>query len=62
MLRKIAEFYLIAIVLTFGITFLVGSTGAAYMKVFSLALLAWPLAILVMVARSRIARIREVSG
>ena len=61
-LRKIAEFYLLGIVLTFAITILVGSTGAAYVEVFSLALLAWPTAILVMVARSRLARIREISG
>lgn len=55
--KKVAEFYLLGIALTFAITLLVGATGAHYVETFSFAILGWPTAALVMVAKSRAVKI-----
>ena len=59
MIRKIAEFYLIAMGLAFSFTIWVGSSGAHYMEVFLAALMAWPLAFLLMITRGRIKAIKS---
>jgi hypothetical protein len=57
MTRKIATFYLLAMLLSFMITLWVGARGASVAEVFSLALLAWPGAFFVMLARDRATRL-----
>ena len=63
MIRKIAEFYLIAMGLAFSFTIWLGSSGAYVTEVFIGAMMAWPLAFLLMLARGRIkaiqARVRD---
>ena len=58
MAKHIATFYLLALLLGFMITLWTGSRGAPLHEVFSMALLAWPAAFFVMLARDRAARIR----
>jgi|GEM_PF-6680466 len=58
MIRNVAEFYLWGMVLSFVITLWVGASGADYGKVFMLATLSWPLALLLMLAKSRAHLIR----
>ena len=58
MVRKIAEFYLIAMGLAFSFTIWIGSSGAHVTEVFLGAMMAWPLAFLLMITRGRIRAIR----
>jgi len=57
MAKHIANFYLLGILLVFMITLWTGARGASIAEVFSLALLAWPAAFFVLVARDRASRI-----
>lgn len=61
MLRKVAQFYLLAMILVFAITLIVGSGPAAdnHVRIVMLALLAWPLSGLILLARSKVQRLRE---
>lgn len=61
MLRKVAQFYLLAMILVFAITLIVGSGPAAenHVQIVMLALLAWPLSALILLARSKVQRLRE---
>ena len=57
MTKLILNFYLLAILLSFLITLWTGARGAPVTQIFSMALLAWPAAFFVMVARDRARRI-----
>ncbi|MEM8788257.1 MAG: hypothetical protein AAGE76_08340 [Pseudomonadota bacterium] len=57
MARTIAEFYLLAMFFAFVITLIVGVREIEYSQVFMFAALSWPLAAMVLVAKSRLNRI-----
>ena len=57
MLRKIGEFYLTAMALIVVITVYLAAQGQSQFEITLLALLAWPMSALVLVARNRVARI-----
>ena len=59
MIRKVAEFYLWGMGLAFLITLIVGAQGAATTEVFFMAMLAWPLAALLMLAKRSYGQIRS---
>ncbi|MBD3624833.1 MAG: hypothetical protein HUJ24_05535 [Rhodobacteraceae bacterium] len=57
MARRIAEFYLWGMGLSLVFTLIVGAKGADYGETLALALLSWPTAGLIMLARSRFKKI-----
>ncbi|NNU79131.1 hypothetical protein HMH01_01650 [Halovulum dunhuangense] len=57
MLRKLGEFYLIAIALIVAITIVLAGSGLSQTEITMFAMLAWPCSALVMLARRRLARI-----
>lgn len=61
MLRKAAEFYLLAIIIAFVTTLWVGSSGAHHSEIFLYALLSWPASALILLAASKVGRIRAVA-
>lgn len=62
MLRKVAQFYLLAMALSFAITMVVGGAGQSvdYVRVVLFALLSWPLSALILLAHSKMVRLRQI--
>ena len=58
MIRRIAEFYLWGMALSFVITLYVGSTTASTTQVFLFAMLSWPLAFFLVIAKRSAGLIR----
>jgi hypothetical protein len=58
-IRKVAEFYLWGMGLSFIITLWIGANGAEHFDVFLFAMLAWPLSFLLLVVKTTRARLRQ---
>lgn len=59
MFRSIATFYLLGIVLCFALTIYAGASGASFVQVFSVAILAWPASFFLLLLNRQVARIRS---
>ncbi|MEM8870314.1 MAG: hypothetical protein AAGB10_16170 [Pseudomonadota bacterium] len=59
MLKTIGVFYALSMLLIFLITLYIGSKSSSYTYILMFASMAWPLAAMIMIAKSRYLRLRR---